>query len=366
MLTREMADDIVRETMRRLDRNINIMDEEGTIIASGNRRRVGERHAAALEAIRSGRTVAIAASNAPDGRGAQPGVNMPIVFQNRTVGAIGITGDPEEVSEFAELVRMTTELMLQQAYFASLQESRNRMKASVAEELGRPGGPDASKLFGLLAMLRLNPKPPIRICLARWNATDVEGLREAPPLQQALESVWGERQATVAPVDPRACCVLAFGMNDAAWAAAIDKTKMTIERERGAARIGVSGVAFAPEELGALYREASDALAAATGERPIVAYAEVEAETIVRRSDDAAKRRFAERTVAALPDSLKETLEAFFRCDRNMQATADALYVHKNTVGYRLKKIKEATGLDPLVFGDAVALQIGLWIGRTE
>ncbi len=55
------------------------------------------------------------------------------------------------------------------------------------------------------------------------------------------------------------------------------------------------------------------------------------------------------------PD-LAETLRLFFENDSSVIKTAMAMNVHRNTVLYRLNKIKELTGLDPKKFKDAVEL----------
>lgn len=54
--------------------------------------------------------------------------------------------------------------------------------------------------------------------------------------------------------------------------------------------------------------------------------------------------------------SLGETLSAFLDSDCNQIATARALHVHRNTVTYRLARIRELTGLDPLRPSDALTL----------
>lgn len=39
-------------------------------------------------------------------------------------------------------------------------------------------------------------------------------------------------------------------------------------------------------------------------------------------------------------------LEAYFAAEGSIQAAADALYIHKNTLQYRLKRLEELTGCD--------------------
>src|SRR5207245_5267623 len=42
------------------------------------------------------------------------------------------------------------------------------------------------------------------------------------------------------------------------------------------------------------------------------------------------------------------TLNAYFAHNCNMNATAQAIYAHRHTVSYRLDRIRELTGLDPM------------------
>ena len=51
-----------------------------------------------------------------------------------------------------------------------------------------------------------------------------------------------------------------------------------------------------------------------------------------------------------------ETLRAYLDCDLDVGRAARALYVHPNTVRYRLRRIGELTGLDPRRFSDQVEL----------
>jgi DNA-binding PucR family transcriptional regulator len=54
--------------------------------------------------------------------------------------------------------------------------------------------------------------------------------------------------------------------------------------------------------------------------------------------------------------ALLETLRAYLDCDLDVRRAADALYVHPNTVRYRLRRISELTGLDTQSFSGMVEL----------
>ena len=78
-------------------------------------------------------------------------------------------------------------------------------------------------------------------------------------------------------------------------------------------------------------------------------------------------RSFYEDTVSALVSydeqystDLLGTLDAYLDNNCNMNATAQAIHAHRHTVGYRLERVKELTGLDPLTSEDRERLGLGL------
>jgi hypothetical protein len=62
--------------------------------------------------------------------------------------------------------------------------------------------------------------------------------------------------------------------------------------------------------------------------------------------------------------TLIETLGAYFSHGSSIEATARALFVHPNTVRYRLRQAAEITGFSPSQARDAFTLEIALVLGR--
>ena len=77
-------------------------------------------------------------------------------------------------------------------------------------------------------------------------------------------------------------------------------------------------------------------------------------------------RHDAYGAVARAGGGLLETLDAFFAAGGVLESAARSLYVHPNTVRYRLKRISEVTGLSPLDARDVFALRVALTIGRLD
>lgn len=55
---------------------------------------------------------------------------------------------------------------------------------------------------------------------------------------------------------------------------------------------------------------------------------------------------------------LMRTAECFIDCSLNISAAARSLYMHRNTMMYRLDKIKRVTGLDIRQFDEALAFRL--------
>ena len=51
-------------------------------------------------------------------------------------------------------------------------------------------------------------------------------------------------------------------------------------------------------------------------------------------------------------------LEIYFACNGSVQAISQKLFIHKNTVQYKIKKIADATGYDPRRLTDTVLLYL--------
>jgi len=62
--------------------------------------------------------------------------------------------------------------------------------------------------------------------------------------------------------------------------------------------------------------------------------------------------------------SLLETLSAYLNEGRSLEATARLLYVHPNTVRYRLRRVTTVTGWDPTDAREGFVLQIAIAAGR--
>lgn len=91
---------------------------------------------------------------------------------------------------------------------------------------------------------------------------------------------------------------------------------------------------------------------------------ELHLEKLLHLVDDDGKSEFLERVLRGTDHVLDTetlmTLEQFFALDCNVSETAKKLYIHRNTLLYRLDRFKNETGLDVRTFNHAVWVRLAL------
>ena len=77
-------------------------------------------------------------------------------------------------------------------------------------------------------------------------------------------------------------------------------------------------------------------------------------------------RIFNRKTARLFNDEMVHTIETFFDNSLNLSETARKLYIHRNTLVYRLEKVQHAIGLDLRNFDDAVTFKMMMLLGKSE
>lgn len=85
--------------------------------------------------------------------------------------------------------------------------------------------------------------------------------------------------------------------------------------------------------------------------------------------EDAAMLRgeiLSPETDKLLTPEILETIQVFFRNDLNLSTTARQLYLHRNTLMYRLEKVRRETGLDLRKFEDAAIFRMMMSLSEKQ
>ena len=74
------------------------------------------------------------------------------------------------------------------------------------------------------------------------------------------------------------------------------------------------------------------------------------------------KEIFGDNIPEEIDEEILATVNKFFENSLNVSETSRQLFIHRNTLIYRIEKLQKATGLDVRVFDDALTLKIALMV----
>jgi sugar diacid utilization regulator len=199
------------------------------------------------------------------------------------------------------------------------------------------------------------------VAVASLEETDESDDRALAQAATSIAASIGSRALVVVRQDEVAAVLPLGGKSPSAMGVALDVARVSAEREHEIQMlIGVSGVCRGLGEVGQRYLEAHQALRRSNPDRPIVSLSELSPFEHLVASADRSTRISIAMEASPLTDNgngaLMKTLRAYLDSDLDVTRTAEALYVHPNTVRYRLRRISELTGLDTQRFSGLVEL----------
>lgn len=370
IISAELAQKIVDTAMCMVHRNVNIMDREGIIIATGHPHRQNTFHKGALDVIETGTAIEIYPHELSLYPGALQGVNLPIVLDEQVVGVVGVFGHPDEVRDTGRLVKMITELIFERDLIQRELRSKTRLREELLEVLVmNPAAELNPKIRRIIKALQLNLSLPravvivdVSTMLAKFAAE--YGLSElvAERVEESiLESILTGHFITaedVAAVLEDKLIILRTCPGDscqeqlAQWA---DNMKKLMPGGEMFYPAGLGAVARSVNEYNASYNQALFCLKYCQPEKQtrsiyekdmLVRYASRQAlNTPARLALGGIHRRF--RQAAKNNPEIQKTLETLLENNLDINATAAKLHIHRNTLLYRLNQINLKIGLDP-------------------
>ncbi len=192
----------------------------------------------------------------------------------------------------------------------------------------------------------------------------------------ALEIVKGllEEKDYLTTVDAHSIIVIKQFQKDAGEEELLSVAKMLLDMLNAEAmakvRIGFGTMVHELTEVSKAYKEARLALDVSRifyGKQPIVAYSMLGIGRIIYQLPLHLCEMFIDEIFGGqLPEEIDEealnTIHKFFENNLNVSETSRQLFVHRNTLVYRLEKIQKVTGLDIRVFEDAMTFRIALMV----
>ena len=359
MFLKDIAQKIVNLMMEVIDyRNINIMDPDGFIIASGEPNRISTYHKGADDVIKSGKGIEIYPEDVIDFPGSKQGVNLPINIEGKVIGVVGIYGHPDEVRMVARLVKNSVELALEQHLISEqvnlVKDLSNQM---IRKLIFSPISETEEEILCLSKIARIDLKKERCALVIKLDDFSTDEVYDSVNAMIYIENLLSTNNyisnkdffGTINQyfivfkdiADEKRCEY----MNNV-FHSLKDNKPYNIKIGLGSSYNDLNGYKKS-------FNEAVDIISISQGEPLDINDFKTQAKYLLYKIQTDASEPFIKKLYNSIlnenkkvPEWFYKTLNALFQNDLNLNETAIALFVHKNTLVYRLKKIEQLTGLN--------------------
>lgn len=371
-----IARQIVERATKIIQFPVNVMDENGQVIGSSDPSRLHHTHEGALLAIHENRIVEISDPTTSNLVGVKEGINLPIVYQDTVIGVVGISGQPDEVRSYGELVKMAAELIVEQEALLTQIQWDKRHKEELLLQLIQGSTLNETQLLSIAQRLGLNLSQPrvaatIKVISKHNQSPTQEQLQQ---LVQLLEYPERDNIVGILSVANNEVVVLKpISFVKGVWDHAEEKVRVKKLLQRVAqetdfsVQIAIGEYVSGVDGIARSYQTAQATMSLAKGrEQSILFYQDHKLSVLVGTLKQDQWRR-AQLTEPLQQLRLKDdkgvllkTLEAYFDQNCDLAQTCASLHIHRNTLRYRLEKIEQLTRLKINNLEDKVQLYLAL------
>ncbi len=357
-----LAEKIVNEVKKVLTEEIIIAQTNGTIIAATDETRIGQFHEGAYLTFFEGQKRILTKQDEQHMKGIKAGINLPIYFEQKVIGVIGMTGNPLHVSPFGEILRKMTELLIQEhEFFQETETDERHLEAFVFDWLHLPE--TCMDITEKAKQLQIDVEQPRVVVLIDCQNESFMKQDQYKAMKAMLHLTnqeiivrWGHARFLLmlqTTADGREALQQRL-FHIYASLAAVYPSKMLI----GAGKPAASHL------MKQSFHQAFRALKLAHADTPIVFDEDLTLELFIEEVSQETKEMFIDRTIGPLlpyPELVK-TLRMLLTSDYSLKHAAEAMHVHINTLHYRLKRIQDLTTLDPKRMQDAMLFYLALML----
>lgn len=334
-LSEQLAQKIVDQMMKVIPYNVIITDEQGIIIGSGDPKRIYRFHPIAKKVIEIEKTVQISDDSS---LGVKAGVNSPIFFDGKLVGVIGITGNPDIVKPFSELVSVTAELLINQEYVLIQRRTKEQEREKFLYELAYADEEYSQDFIERGLSLGIDLTIPHRAVVINSNE---ETLRK---IKNYINSFLRKDEYYLT-LNPNIIAI--FMHSDKPIIKMLEK----YFSKENIANVNL-GIGLTESVIATSIKQALIAMNIGRkleSNKGTYMYEDLHFISILAnfKNDFKLNEIIRKLKVEGKQADLFGTLAAYVYNNGEVNTTSDVLHIHRNTLNYRLEKIQEISGKNP-------------------
>lgn len=360
-LAKENAMQIVTEISAIIGQHVNLMNDSGIIVASTVAERIGSFHQAAHKVVQDKLDILIIHTD-NEYQGAKKGINLPVVYDDTIVGVVGVSGDYQTVGKYGQIIKKMTEILLLETYSQEQKKMDSRIRTRFLNEwLFEDHVRYTPDFIRRGARLGIDITLPRRVLAAKITQLEhyvdsLDGQRTIDHVNRTVRKMIAQNPRAVFVKAPSRLYCLLPDCDDRAAKQFARQVQERVEHSCGVQlKIGID------RRGTALYEACWQAQKALRMDRftpgTICFYQDITLEIFTDEISEKSRQAFLHNVFRDMrKDELAswvQLLQVYYECNGSISAAADKLFIHKNTLQYKLKRLHAHTGYDPRRFSDA-------------
>jgi carbohydrate diacid regulator len=315
--------------------NINIFDVNGIIVGSSDETRLGEYHEFAHKLIKG--EIHNTKVYKPMSENVRPGVNLKIYSENKVIGAVGITGDPDKVEVFSKIIRLSLESLIQHKLYETKHRQIKKFEKQVVLDI----------IFNLSTEENIDKRLKILDFKIKNNFIIIKFFKNS----YDSNIVFDDYQVLKAEMDNSIIYILSDDSIDH-----IKELKQYLKENKFrvivSRVINLNMIFYEYIEQNILNDKKNYCF---TGDYNLECFFNNLSNTKYNYL-----KLFNEAQKLINHEVLVKTFNAYVKYNLNSKKTAQVLYIHPNTLKYRIRKIENLTHCDLKNINDIIKLKISI------
>lgn len=352
-INQQIAQEIVDTIKDISGRNINFINKNGMIIASTNTSRINTFHEIGHQVAITGNTMEV--SDDTSYSGTQKGINIPITYNGNVIAAIGISGELEEVRKYAYLAQKITSILLKERELDMLGVQKKNRLNYIIRSLIHNEPIQQTYLKKTIQSFNFNEDTPCRAVLihlnAKYNPSNLFMIQDK--ITSVIEALGAQLYTYNYPNE----YIILLPAEDLLQQHYL--LEYLVETYAPILSISI-GKKTTFSDISESYKCALLAMNSTPNTHGLVHYDALDYELIIGNVPETIKEQYLQKTIVRLNETELEILQTYFEEGMSLQKTSDKLFMHKNSLQYKLNHIASTCGYNPRDFKDAVILYTAL------
>ncbi len=364
-IANKLIQSITEELKSVVNQDINYFNKDGYIIASTDKNRIGNYHEGAKIVLETKKELSIESDK--DFIGSKQGINLPVYLNDSVVGVVGITGVKAEVEQYGKIIQKITQILLKDAFLNQEKTREKESKKRLLEELIYKDTLDLESISNWFKFLKIKENISRNLIMLSLVDKNYKKLNTAyiDEIYKFIDTKLIDGRSNISTQVGKDL-IIALDITNESIDSVVLKLQKTVENKYDDILV-IIGVGSEANSLNAirdsyLKSELTLNIMKNNNRTGISYYEELDLDILFKdidknKSNDYLKKIFKNLSSKEIDDYYTNFIE-YVEANGSLQKASENLFIHKNTLQYRLDGIYKETGYNPRNLRDMVNLYI--------